>query len=662
MNKRNKKIQKKLYIQFLVAVMLFTFFINVVNAYMSCEIKYDDKSSITPCDSSINGNVMFRIYDEGTHAVTGITNRHISYYNDVGAQFPWDYSLAVCCNQVSGHSYIGKNNEVLRMFSYSGNTYYGSHTEQNNLIDQDYSPIYFGTKENNVECVNYESTTTTKNGTESCNELGEEYTCAIKLYQESDSHVSSCDVLNSVTPISVCCRQNVNIPGWKIIGPRPDSVTLVTPPARPTNPDLSKYIPSDDDFGNKALNITILTAKSGSGIATNNIAVKPNTKYEASVWVYITESPENNVKGWVLAINQSNEITSSVNYVYIKDETFVNSETVVKQWIRLSRTFTTNSDTTHVSVMFTTKNDSDTKGIIILDDFNLVKVVGNQNLNDPIPYLASDYSYGCCNANECWNGKQCIEIGDLRTSYSQWPYPVCLDDGVSSTNWSLPYKKEHWMTLKDKITGNYIFGEQWNYCPLSNQCWQTNIFEDYTSYSATNFAKGCLLPGDIGKDRVCNVDAPTPNEFTNDDGWGSQTQVLLANILTIADNLKEDNYTIVCDSADCFTSTLSNSEICSPYSVTCVYRSQEKNTIIVGIIYNKSISDVEYAHIGNINLTTACRQRDQKDHKISNYLYEVLGIQYGDNFLDASYVKALAKAARFKPGGPLILKLPVSRL
>jgi len=229
-----------------------------------------------------------------------------------------------------------------------------------------------------------------------------------------------------------------------------------------------------------------------------------------------------------------------------------------------------------------------TPGSILLDNVSVIKKTNN--VNDEIPYFDSTYRYGCCRANECWNGSGCVELSDIHKGFSEQPMPVCVETD-NGAEWKLPYEKENW-----NMDADYLVEDIDKYCPSEDQCWFSG--------------KGAKGRGDVtynkGEDICLNKGESIHNLFC--DPWTTRSAVLAANLLKLAesydgDKTDKDDFTLVCDNSECFSyfsSEAENEEItqeeiknkCSRYALTCVYKS--KDTIIAGALLENSVPDPPY--------------------------------------------------------------------
>ncbi|MBS3109839.1 fibronectin type III domain-containing protein [Candidatus Woesearchaeota archaeon] len=578
---------------------------------LSCDIR--DDASGSPCPEL---NSVFRIWDDGSHATSDIRNRQILPYDIYSAhpgEYAADYNLVACCEGVARDPELPNDGgTVLRIFdpSLPSVKASGAHAAQNDYDGAGYGPVNFGSAVSNVQCGNFVGEVTA----DGC-PLNEGYDCVAKLYKESDSHVASCDTTDPDATIAVCCRQGVDIPGWIIQGsPRP-IVSL---------PEYDAFIPSpqsiypESQFGSSAVRITISDPSDYGGIRTIDIPVEGNTEYEASVYVYVPVSAaltgtwELHRQVQLSGIGTNHEYTilnTDANDYYITEANMAGKK---GQWIRKNVRFRTNPGAA-VAKIFLITSPSGT-GDIYADGFNLVKIQGNKNPEDPLPFLKSDFNFGCCQATECWDGSACVNVlsgDDYRNTHSSEPFPVCLAEDQNAdkvfdwTNWSIPFLKKHWYNTTPDA-------DEWQYCPTQGQCWQS-----YTDASSGTLLEGCYFMGEISNDKYC-LASPRP------DNWESRTKYLLANMLELGEELGYADFTVVCDSADCFAKNAAGT--CPiDKEITCVYRNAETNTIIAGVLLNKSLN--ANPSLGNELMLPG----DPQDFIVSEFMDEILGVGYNND-------------------------------
>lgn len=251
-------------------------------------------------------------------------------------------------------------------------------------------------------------------------------------------------------------------------------------------------------------------------------------------------------------------------------------------------------------------------GSIFVDDIAVIEKT--YDVGDKVPYVDSNYIYGCCDIGECWNGFECQNLTDLHSGFNESPVPVCVDNGTDAV-WQLPYKKEHW--YKDI---NYI-GEKnmYKYCPLDDQCWQSGMGDP--GLSATD---KCLKKGEFpqGRDLFC-------------DPYTTRTSLLAANILNISKHYdgsetNHDNYTLICDSARCFEWNRNNDdklEKCKYAGLNCIYKSGD--TLIGGFILDNNIPDTDSVCLTGPNYYKYDYETDHPDSNPKCYFQEILGLRWG---------------------------------
>lgn len=599
-----KKRRDYVRVFYVVTVILFSVLaVQSASAKLSCSIVYDSADTLCSPDQTV-----LRIYDNSS-TLTKVSDRHVLPYNPPLGIF--DYNLKVCCTGDSisrdlTNPYSG--GVVLRAYDQDPTLMnYGLHVEQNDQNSFDYTNITFGTRDNSVECINIENSGSITNG--GCDST-QGYSCIVKLYQSTNSHAASCDDPAPDATTSVCCRQNVDIPGWNIQGSRRPVVKLVNSPIK---------------YNSKSVKINASESSDYAGIRSDKIInIKSNQVYEASAYVYIP-TDSNIVGSWGIEMHVDDDDNCGNNchhYANTGLGTYNNytitATSVRGEWVKLVRRIKTDSTPNlKAKVFFITGENG--KGSVYVDAFNLVEMNGNENPEDLIPYQNSEYNYGCCKADECWTGVEggCEDTTVLSTGTPE-PNPRCLINATNaigntiSTSWSIPFKKEHWFNAGTyNLITNLLepASDQYQYCPLENQCWDAH--EGGTSSSATSSYTGtstCFMQNQSKFDRIC-------------DDWETGTKILLANILEIAKARNEKNYTIVCDGGDCYANNMGNPSVCSNSNVTCVYRNTENNTMIIGMLVN---NDESVPYVGD----SFCGQSEETNNQVRKYLESHIGLSY----------------------------------
>jgi len=607
------------YARIFYAVMIILFSVLAVqsaSAKLSCSIVYDSADTLCSPEQTV-----LRIYDNSS-ALTKVSDRHVLPYDNSG---DGDYNLKVCCTGegVKGHDLSG--GVVLRTYNQQDNILmkYGLHVEQNDQNSYDYNNVYFGTKDNSVECTNIENGGNTTNG--GCDST-QGYSCIVKLYQSANSHTASCDDPAPDATTSVCCRQNVDVPGWNIQGDIRPSVTLESYPI--DNGNANNPITGTNT---KAVKINASESSDYAGIRSDKIInIKPNQVYEASVYVYIPT--DSDIDGsWTLEIHVDDnedciDILGCHQYVSsTADPGAYNNYTITAtsirgEWVKLVRRIKTDSTANLEAKVFFITGSTGGKGTVYVDGFNFVEMNGNENLDELIPYQSSEYNYGCCAQDECWTGVEdgCEDTTDLSTGTPE-PNPRCLASGTS-TEWSIPFKKTFWFNLS-AITMPQD-PSQMQYCPLKNQCWNKDTEPP-----------SCFFTNQSSANMVCNPPSTQTSTQSMPEGnenlWRTRTMQLLANLMKIGKSLNQNDYTIECDNADCFSENPANPSACANFGATCVYRSASTNTVIIGVLADRS-DDITTEYHPEYQCDSI-HGSDEQLHAAAGTLNQKLGIMWANS-------------------------------
>jgi len=377
--------------------------------------------------------------------------------------------------------------------------------------------------------------------------------------------------------------------GWEIHGRAPDDLRLA---------ERIEETEDSVDSAPYALRIQIDTYKEyWSGIRSIEKPLKPNTTYLYSTMIYVPEElPDGNPNDfsegtWHIAVQVYNDTLGvgrhqgTRHYRWVGGDRGIDNSIRKNSWEKKWIKFHTDDDAILGLVTINAIQDDRATGLIYVDSVNLIELdrdvdYSPEDTEHGVPFIPSEHSYGCCYEGECWDGTECVTPEDLQQEGNENPVPVCRGDvepDAPNASWYLPYRKEHW---KGDLDYEHFIG----YCPYEDSCWEGE-------------SQSCFEVGEFVNDHLC-TDVPQPTRDEDEPppvDWSSQTLRVAANILELSDNLfgEDANYTLVCDSGDCYEFACGRQNdaqcerFCSNYAITCVYKSGD--TIIAGTSLDRSI-------------------------------------------------------------------------